>query len=386
MLTFVDKTVIMKDQILITAPLPPPIHGMSLATKLLIDGTPEGKFIIIDTAMEKSILAFKQPSVFSPKRFTKIITRLFLDSYKIITSSYCAHYLCVGMDYRGIVRYFPYVILSILKRKPYVIHVHNGSFGALYNSLSGTKKYIIHFMFSRAAAVITLGESLREIFQGAVKNENIKVVENCVDDNHFATSEQIEEKKKSVNLPIKILYMSNLMVNKGIFDLMESVAQMDGYELHIAGAIEQKEATQQRIHEILERHKGKFFYYGILTGEAKKNLFTQCDIFALPSYNEGQPISILEAYANGLAVVTDENCGGIKDIFHHTVNGYSCSAGDVESIKKAIEKTSDRLPDFIETNYIYAKSKFKQSDFIDKIHAVIYSLVSDKKSDITCKY
>lgn len=368
--------VIMKEQILITAPLPPPIHGMSLATKMLIDGMPKKKFIVIDTAMDKTILAFEQPSIFSPKRFLKIVTHLLSDSFKIITSSYRAHYLCVGMDYRGIVRYLPYIILSILKRKPYVIHVHNGAFGTLYDSLTGTRKKIIHFMFSRAAAVITLGESLKGMFHDVAEKENIKVVENCVDDNYFATSEQIEEKKKSNHTPIKILYMSNLMGNKGIFDLMSAVAEMDNCELHIAGAIEQKESTQQLIKEILERHKGKFFYYGIVIGEAKKNLFSQCDIFALPSYNEGQPISILEAYANGLAVVTDENCGGIKDIFHDTVNGYSCTAGDVESIKKAIEKTSDRLPDFTQTNYNYATSKFKRSDFVNRINNVICNLTS----------
>lgn len=366
----------MKEQILITAPLPPPIHGMSLATKMLIDGMPKKKFIVIDTAMDKTILAFEQPSIFSPKRFLKIVTHLLSDSFKIITSSYRAHYLCVGMDYRGIVRYLPYIILSILKRKPYVIHVHNGAFGTLYDSLTGTRKKIIHFMFSRAAAVITLGESLKGMFHDVAEKENIKVVENCVDDNYFATSEQIEEKKKSNHTPIKILYMSNLMGNKGIFDLMSAVAEMDNCELHIAGAIEQKESTQQLIKEILERHKGKFFYYGIVIGEAKKNLFSQCDIFALPSYNEGQPISILEAYANGLAVVTDENCGGIKDIFHDTVNGYSCTAGDVESIKKAIEKTSDRLPDFTQTNYNYATSKFKRSDFVNRINNVICNLTS----------
>ncbi|MEG0500058.1 MAG: glycosyltransferase family 4 protein, partial [Rikenellaceae bacterium] len=369
-LTFVDKIAIMKDKILITAPLPPPIHGMSIATKMLIDGLTDYDIVTIDTTMDRKHIINKQPSPFHPKRFGSILQKLFVDSFRMLTTSYDLHYICTGIDFRGVVRFLPYVIISRLKRKPYYIHVHNSSFRTMYDSLSGNKQRIVRFIFGNAAGVIALGESLKKLFDGVVAEEHLYVVENCVDNEFFSSQEEIEKKHKRPTNTRKILYLSNLMRDKGIFELMEAAAEIKNCELHIAGAIEQNPQSAAKVKEMLEKHKDKFFYHGIVAGEAKKTLLKECDIFALPSRSEGQPISILEAYANGLAVVTDEECGGIRDIFCDGVNGYSCTAGDVESIKKAIEKTSDSLSDFIEPNYKYALSKFKRSDFIARVRAV----------------
>lgn len=363
----------MKDKIVITAPLPPPIHGMSLATKMLIDGMVERELVVIDTAMDKSILAHSQPSIFSPKRLSKILYKLITHTFKMFFTPYSVHYMCIGMDYRGIVKYFPYALISILKRKPYYIHVHNSAFSRVYNALTGRKKQIIHYMFSHAAGIITLSESLRGMFAEVVVPDKIFVVGNCVDNNYFATENQIEEKQTRSRNMIKILYLSNLMEEKGILDLMEAVTSIDNCELHIGGAIENNETTQNRVKELLDKHKDRFFYYGIVIGEAKKRLLSECDIFVLPSRDEGQPISILEAYANGLAVVTDQNCGGIKDIFQDQVNGYSCTPTDPQSIKKAIENSFNSLDKFITPNYNYAKTKFTRAQYIKRLNEVFFS-------------
>lgn len=360
-----------RDTLIITAPLPPPLHGMSLATKMLIDGLSGREITIIDTAMNKLILAHSQPSIFSPRRFYKIIYRLITHSFKMFFTPYKVHYLCVGMDYRGIIKYLPYILISIIKRKPYFIHVHNSTFGQVYDLSSESRKKVLHFIFSRAAGVITLGESLKDMYRVVVDDSRIFVAKNCVDDNYFASEELIENKLTRVNKERKILYLSNLMEDKGIFKLMEAVQMMDNCELHIAGAIEQKESTIVRVKEYLERNTGKFFYHGVVTGDLKRRLFNECDVFALPSLNEGQPISILEAYANGMAVVTNEDCGGIKDIFHDRVNGYSCVATDHGSIRVALECCFEDLRKFQRPNYESAKIYYRQAVFLDRMDQIL---------------
>lgn len=367
----------MKDKIIITAPIPPPIHGMSLATKMLIDGLSQYESVVIDTAMDKEVIATKQPSPFALKRFTKIICKLFGDTFKMLTTNYRLHYLCAGADFRGIVRYLPYVLLSRLKGKPYVIHVHNGSFKTTYDSASERKRRVIRFMFGNAAVVIALGESLKYMFEGVVDKERILVVENCVDNEFFATQNEITQKMSKVGKKVKILYLSNLMRDKGILELMDAVSQMENCELHIAGAIEKSEETRKQIEVMLKKYDQKFIYHGVVSGVAKKELLLECDIFALPSrYKiEGQPISILEAYANGLAVVTDPKCGGVRDIFSDGVNGYHCVSSDAESIRVALEKSSTNLSKFIEPNYLYAKSKFKRSDFVERVSNIFNKIL-----------
>lgn len=362
----------MKDKIIITAPIPPPIHGMSLATKMLIDGLSQYESVVIDTAMDKKVIATTQPSPFAAKRLMKIIGKLFADSFKMVTTNYKIHYLCTGSDFRGIIRYLPYVVISRIKMRPYVIHVHNGSFRAMYDSIPRWKKRIINSIFGNAAAVIALGESLKYMFEGVVDAQHLFVVENCADDEFFATHSEIEIKRVRERKKIKVLYLSNLMRDKGIIELMEAILLTDNCELHIAGAIENCEKTKNEIHTMLKRHSDKFIYHGVVSGKMKKNLLLECDIFVLPSrYKvEGQPISILEAYANGLAVVTDTKCGGIRDIFMDEVNGFNCESNDVHSIKSAIEKSSINLNKLIGLNYEYSKSKFKRSDFVDRVKNV----------------
>lgn len=366
----------MGDKIIITAPLPPPIHGMSLATFMLLKGiSSDFEPTLIDTAMDKNLIVLKQPSVFAPKRLSQIIFRLFRDSNRMLATSYKLHYLCSGLDFRGIVRYLPYVMISKFKNKPYIIHVHNGAFRRMYDTLTGNKKRIIDYIFKGASGVIVLGESLKPMFSGVVANEKIFVVANCVADNCFATSKQIEEKITKERKIHKILYLSNLMQDKGIFELMDAVDNLENCELHLAGAIEQSEQTKTVINKMLEKNKGKFFYHGIVSGNAKKELLVECDIFVLPSRNEGQPISILEAYANGLAVVTDPTVGGICDIFENGVNGVACTSTDVMSIRTAIKQSIANINNFIEPNYNYAISRFKTKDFTTNIEHIFSEIL-----------
>ncbi|WP_427042082.1 glycosyltransferase [Fusobacterium sp. SB021] len=94
------------------------------------------------------------------------------------------------------------------------------------------------------------------------------------------------------------------------------------------------------------------------------------DVFILPSWDEGQPISILEAYVTGCAVITDENIGGIGDIFQNEINGISCTARDVENIYLAIEKIKDDNK-FIKDNYWYGIENFKKENFVRRIEKII---------------
>ena len=91
----------------------------------------------------------------------------------------------------------------------------------------------------------------------------------------------------------------------------------------------------------------------------------------MPTYysNEGQPISILEAYVNGCAVITTENTGGIKDIFKDSVNGKNCKIKNIESIYSAIKDILEK-EEFIDRNYEYGVDKFSKNCFIERIEKI----------------
>lgn len=66
------------------------------------------------------------------------------------------------------------------------------------------------------------------------------------------------------------------------------------------------------------------------------NLLRVADIFSLPSYIEGLPISLLEAMALGIpSISTDIN--GIPEAVRHLETGYLIAPGAVEELKNAIQ-------------------------------------------------
>jgi glycosyltransferase involved in cell wall biosynthesis len=78
-------------------------------------------------------------------------------------------------------------------------------------------------------------------------------------------------------------------------------------------------------------------YRGWVIGNEKQELLKTSDVFVLPSYNEGLPISILEAMTHGMPIISTP-VGGIPEIVVPGRNGYLVEPGDVLSLSRSLEK------------------------------------------------
>jgi len=112
----------------------------------------------------------------------------------------------------------------------------------------------------------------------------------------------------------KVLYLAHCTRKKGLFDTLEAVALANRdktnritIHLTVAGAFldakEQKEFDQRIQSEDLE---GSVTYAGFVSGNDKDELLRSSDCLCFPTYYEaeGQPVSIIEAMAFGLPVIT----------------------------------------------------------------------------------
>jgi glycosyltransferase involved in cell wall biosynthesis len=66
-------------------------------------------------------------------------------------------------------------------------------------------------------------------------------------------------------------------------------------------------------------------------------VYAEHDIFVFPSLSEGMPLTLLEAMAAGMPVVTTET-SGMADVVEDGFNGLLVPPADTESLVEAIER------------------------------------------------
>lgn len=118
--------------------------------------------------------------------------------------------------------------------------------------------------------------------------------------------------------------------------------------------------------------KTKLITGGVVTGKALIRVYKKSHVFVLPSLAEGQPITLLEAWAARLpVVVTDvgDNALMVKD----GINGYVVEPGNVHQLANAILKTLRARTKDIEmgqNGYRLVKEHYTWDVIADKTWAV----------------
>ncbi|WP_288390601.1 glycosyltransferase family 4 protein [uncultured Acinetobacter sp.] len=349
-------------------PLPDPVNGCSLANKVFVKHANQSglKVIEINTSVEH---IHGNQGEFSWKKVLHFIS-VYFQLLKILDMDVV--YITPGQTFFGVFKYSPFILLSIFLKKPYVIHVHGNYLGTQYSLLKGYKKKIFKFLLSKATFGIVLSKSLIDNFKGILPIENVYIVENFAEDFLIENNPPSKEIKK-----LKILWLSNLMKEKGIFDFLDALEQLKekniDFEAKIAGKIEVGlEDTLAIRFEQLNRFVD---YVGTVHGESKKNLLKDANVFVFPTYYsmEGQPISIIEAMATGNIVVST-NHAGIPDIVSNS-NGYLIPTKNVEMMVETLEKISNQLETdvlrFSAHNIEYARQNFSEKVFANKIIDVL---------------
>jgi len=344
------------------------LTGESFCNQIIIDDLSTGQeFIInyINTAPEKFDEQLGKISM--DKLFHNL--KNYFKLYKILNTQIV--YATIGQTFAGVLKFAPYFLTAKLFRKKIIIHIHGNNLLNQYQQQKGIKQKIFHWVVSMANKGIVLSENLKSNLQPFLSDENIEVLPNFVDKNLLIKDIKIIENKDFSKL--KILYLSNLMTQKGIFELLDALAILDqkniDYQAVLAGNIDEsiKKNVLQKIQKL-----PNLSYAGVVTGSKKSEIFLNANVFVLPSYREGQPLSVFEAMATGNIVVSTSH-PGITDIFNEQQIIY-IDKKSTDSIVKALEKINDHLPDFrplILSNYKYIAENFTEEKFIKNFKKII---------------
>lgn len=304
--------------VLFIAPLPPPITGHSLASEVLLRAlAARGRVEVVNLSLGSS----NDGSV-SRRRIAevgKVLRAVWTRRW-----SADAIYLTIAESLAGNVKDL-LIYLICARRLPHMfIHLHGGSIKKLLFDRRPFVRRLNALAIRRMGGVIISGPSHEHIFAPMIDRRRVHLVPNFAPDSVFVDQTSIRDKFANPR-PLRVLYLSGMTRGKGYLDLLESYlalgdAQRAEIEVDFAGKFD----STPRRNEFLQAIENvpRVRYHGLVDEEAKVRLFAAAHVFCLPTTMfEGQPISILEAYAAGCVVVATGQ-EGIRDVFQHGVNGF----------------------------------------------------------------
>lgn len=374
-------------RLLFIAPLPPPITGHSIVSKILLGYLKHEYVVDVINLSERS----KHDGSFTIGRalaVLKAISKVFHTSKHVDRI-----YLTLSESVLGNLKDLLMLLLigSAISRT--VLHLHGGSFRQHVIEYSPFIYFMNRHFINQARAVIISGSSHKSIFHDLISSSKVNVVPNFAPASMFISTQQVIKKFFDFDGVLRVLYVSSMTSGKGCLNLLAAYEQLSEFvkariRIDFAGAFscpDEKKAFIERI-----RIHTNLFYHGVISSEVKNTLFSTAHIFCLPTLlMEGQPISILEAYASGCVVLTTSQLG-ILDIFVPSENGYLVSAENPSSFACLLESLLFQLDDLREialNNNKQADMLFREQLFADSISSILdnsrsNSFVSKFKADV----
>ena len=323
-------------RILFIAPLPPPTHGQSLASDVLYEKLCERNDVrVVNMAKPPARHVWDRIRRF-PKvlGFLRDVVRKKHDSDLI--------YLTISESLLGNLKDICIYLICFGSLDKMFIQMLGGAGMRRILETRGLRYRLNKFFISRLRGIIVEGRTQAVTFSTLTAREKIHVVPNFAEDFLFVPEQEIRQKFAD-SRTLNVLFLSNLLSGKGHNELLDAYLSLhrdmkERLRIVFVGGFESGKLRKEFLHR-LDGHAGLVYQGEFVAGSQKRALYSQSHVFCLPTYYtyEGQPISILEAYATGCVVVTTEH-SGIPDIFRDGVNGFAVERRSPESIRKVLEK------------------------------------------------
>lgn len=276
-----------------------------------------------------------------------------------------------------------------LPHLPLLVTVHN----SLPPQFRGYRQWLLKkigaAVLKRADRVIVVSSALSELAEKLYPPtaRKLHLIPNGIDvDSLHATSLSVRNDKQAVLKKFGLTVSSDFLIGtvtriireKGVFELVEAFDEiaktMPNTRLLIIG---DGPAREELILEISRLHvASKIHLLGWIRNAAY--LMGIFDVFVLPSWSEGMPISIMEAMAAGVPVIAS-NVGGIPELISDGVTGSLVPARDSKRLAKAILdllNNPKKRQQFGQAAYETISARFKQDAMVNQI-AEIYKLMSN---------
>lgn len=253
---------------------------------------------------------------------------------------------------------------KILKKKV-IVHFHAFS---PETTINGKYRKIYQYLFEKADIVIVLSQIWKKYVNDVFNlGDKIKVIYNP------CTSEISNDK---YNKKKEILYAGTVNARKGYADMIKAFSKIASdfpdWKIVFAG---NGEIDKGKLLAKQYKIESKVIFLGWISGSKRDQVFKEASIFCLPSYAEGFPMAVLDAWAYGLPVITTP-VGGIPDIAKDGKNMLLFNPGDIDALAKNMKVLITETT--LRNNIIKESINLANTTFnIDTINAQIGNLYKE---------
>lgn len=325
----------MKKKILFILHLPPPVHGASMACQFIRDSMRinqqyDADYISLMTA--GSLTDVGKSSLKKLLVFGRILVNVL---FALTKKRYDLCY--VSMNTKGGSFYKDLVVVMILKvfRKKIIYHFHNK--GVASASASVVNRFFYRIAFHKVYCIL-LSPKLYYDIRRYVQEQHVFYCFNGIP----VTTSGIGQQEKGKETPCRLLFLSNMMEEKGVYVLLDACRLLKEYyrlsfECHFIGAWSDinEDDFKKRVEE--GRLVDCVFAHGKKYNEDKDSFYRNSDVFVFPTYyhNEVLPLVILEAMQFSLPVVST-HVAGIPDEVLDGKTGFLVTPEDAAALAEKI--------------------------------------------------
>lgn len=268
-------------------------------------------------------------------------------------------------------RKIPFIYMAAWAKKPIINHIHGADFDEFYTKASEKKRKLIKKIYLKCDRLIALSDEWKDNLSQIVPASHITVIENYSNVHEEAFAER--QRRKTNNT---VLFLGEIGKRKGCYDIPDVVEKVAAaipdvcFVLAGDGADEDKSAIKS-----LLKAKGvekNVIFPGWVRDLQKDELLRKSDVFFLPSYNEGMPMSVLDAMGYGLPIVST-NVGGIPKIVREEMNGFCFRPGECDRMANAIIsllKNENLLNGYSQVSYDIICKEYSRSIHLKKIDSL----------------
>jgi glycosyltransferase involved in cell wall biosynthesis len=364
-----------KNKIFFLVQLPPPVHGSAMVNQLLITNEHINEKYQVDVLPTQMAGSMEDMGSFSLKKLIKTFLIFFRALIRLTFNKYKLVYLTLSPLSFAFYKDAALVFLSKAFGNKVVLHLHGK--GIKDQIESDFKKKIYKRVFKNTEVII-LSENLYEDI-AEIYTHKPHILPNGISE--FPVLNLEVENHNDI---ITFIYLSNLRKDKGILVFLDAIRILKPIEnkFRVTVAGPSADISVEEVNNYITTHSiENTQVVGAVYDEEKYSCLNNSDVFVLPSKNECFPLTILEAFQSGLAVIST-NIGAIPHIVQNNVNGFVVDAEDsiqlAQRMQQLIEER-DLLAEMKERNRKEYHEKYTSEIFVQNFISIMDTILKNNE-------